>query len=126
MSREESFRTALRCLGEERGCRSRNLSVKLNCESRQWGKRVHEAVLSLCDMKRLVWGSVSLARKVCFCQVQRGIPQKARFSGPILSLHAVQPRSLNMNRGIVIEILSGLRTPERVTPRTRFLRDGDA
>ena len=118
----------LRCLGEERGCSSRNLLVKLNRESRQRGRCLHEAVLSLCDMKWSVGLGICVARweGAALCQVQRGIPQKARFSGPILSLHAVQPRALNMNRGIVIEISSGLRTPERVTPRSRFLRDGDA
>lgn len=82
MSREESFRTVLRCLGEERGCSSRNLSVKLNCKSRQRGKRVHEAVLSLCDMKRLVWGSVSLARKECSARFKEESLKKQDFPVP--------------------------------------------
>lgn len=81
----------LRYLGEERGRSSRNLLMKPNCESRQRGKCVHEAVLSLCDMKMLVWGSVSLARKVRFAWFKEGSLKKQDFPVPFYHFMACSP-----------------------------------
>lgn len=112
-------------LGERAQYSGRRLLAKLNCESRQRGKGVHETVLSLCERKRLTWELVPMRR--CVLPGSKRDPSKTKTFGShsITSRRAASHNKYEPRRSHRdFERIS--HTRERVTPRSRFLRDGDA
>jgi hypothetical protein len=107
-------------------CSSRRSLVKAEHESKRRGKCAHETAVPLCEITVDLRMSECLRWKVRAFWVESETPQDRDSVGSLRHFMGVQRRSINMRHKFVIEISNGRRTPKKVTPQHRFLRDGYA